>query len=40
VLLRVQTASVMGDGRTYEFVCALRAVISVDGMTADLYHTT
>jgi GMP synthase (glutamine-hydrolysing) len=38
VLLPIRTVGVMGDERTYENVCGLRAVTSVDGMTADWAH--
>ena len=38
MLLPVQSVGVMGDERTYERCCALRAVVSTDGMTADWVH--
>ncbi len=37
-LLPVKTVGVMGDNRTYEYMCLLRAITSEDGMTADFYH--
>ena len=37
-LLPVKTVGVMGDNRTYEYICLLRAITSEDGMTADFFE--
>jgi GMP synthase, PP-ATPase domain/subunit len=38
--LPVKTVGVMGDNRTYEYICLLRAITSSDGMTADYFDFT
>ena len=37
-LLPIKTVGVMGDNRTYEYLCLLRAITSEDGMTADFFE--
>ena len=37
-ILPVKTVGVMGDNRTYEYICLLRAITSEDGMTADFFN--
>ena len=37
-MLPVKTVGVLGDNRTYEYLCLLRAITSEDGMTADFYQ--
>jgi GMP synthase (glutamine-hydrolysing) len=37
-LLPIKTVGVMGDNRTYEYICLLRAITSEDGMTADFFN--